>query len=91
MPGGIAGVAAGAVVYLVMRRGKARLQQQLDRLQAALPHDPAAGQTAGSPATETAVERHHNRYVPYEVTQLDKAWAAAHAHVGENIRAPCRI
>ena len=29
------------------------------------------------------VQRHHNQYVPYELTTLDKAWASAHAHVGE--------
>jgi hypothetical protein len=73
VPGGAAGVAAAAVVWWVMRRGRKRLQDQLDRLQ-------AQGAAAGDPPV---VERHHNQYVAYEVSALDKAWAAAHAHVGE--------
>jgi len=77
VPGGAAGIVAAAVVWWVMRRGRKRLQDQLDRLQT---------HGASSPAAEAdppMVERHHNRYVAYEVTALDKAWAAAHAHVGE--------
>jgi hypothetical protein len=78
VPGGIAGVAGGAIVWLVMRRGKKKLQTELDRLKTLL------GEPAGdAPAAASVVERHHNRYVPYEVSVLDKAWATAHARVGE--------
>jgi hypothetical protein len=80
VPGGIAGLAAGAAVWLVMRRGKKRLQARLDRLE--------RGRTEAVPDATlqlqpAVVERHHNQYVPYEATLLDKAWSAAHAHVGE--------
>jgi Trypsin-like peptidase domain len=79
VPGGAAGVAAGAAVWLVMRRGKRRLQEQLDRLANAT----AERQPDATADERQTVERHHNRYVAYEATALDKAWAAAHAHVGE--------
>jgi hypothetical protein len=75
VPGGIAGVAGGAIVWLAMRRGKKKLQAQLDRLKIRL------GELPGADAS--LVERHHNQYVPYEASLLDKAWAAAHARVGE--------
>jgi hypothetical protein len=75
LPGGVAGVAGGAIVWLVMRRGRRRLQDELARLRAG-----RGGDTDGAPSV---VERHHNRYVPFEVRVLDKAWAAAHARVGE--------
>jgi hypothetical protein len=86
VPGGIAGVAAGAVVWLVMRRAKGRLQAELDRRKPgdadlSSSADPSSGDP--SPADPAVVERHHNQYVAYETTALDKAWAAAHAHVGE--------
>jgi hypothetical protein len=77
VPGGIAGVAAGAAVYLVMRRGKRRLRERLDTMT----HS-AAPDSTESPEKQ-AVVRHHNRYVPFEVTAMDKAWASAHAHIGE--------
>ena len=80
VPGGIAGVAAGAVVWLVMRRGKQQLQAQLDRVAAA---SGSATSAASSSSADPAVVQHHNQYVAYETTALDKAWAAAHAHVGE--------
>jgi hypothetical protein len=84
VPGGIAGVAAGAIVYLAMRRGKRRLQAQLDRLKGRLSGATGDIATTDAPdAADPAVIRHHNRYVPFEVTELDKAWAAAHAHIGE--------
>ncbi len=84
VPGGIAGVAAGATVWLVMRRGKKRLQAQLNRLKAgANASSSAAPAGSGDQRDPPTIERHHNRYVAYEVTALDKAWAAAHAHVGE--------
>jgi hypothetical protein len=84
VPGGISGVAAGAAVWLAMRRGKRRLQSQLSRLQSRVSVAPTdAVQTATLPAETQTIERHHNRYVAYEVTALDKAWAAAHAQVGE--------
>jgi hypothetical protein len=78
VPGGIAGVAAGAVVWLVMRRARQRLQGELDRVK-----DTSADAAApGGDSADSAV-RHHNQYVAYETSALDKAWAAAHAHVGE--------
>lgn len=84
VPGGISGVAAGAAVWLVMRRGKKRLHAQLGRLQNRVSGAPTDGTVAtAQPAEPQMIERHHNRYVAYEVTALDKAWAAAHAQVGE--------
>ncbi len=100
VPSGVAGAAAGAAVWLLMRGGKARLQAELDRLKAtagtsgAPPTVIGTATTSGAapPASTTAppaapdpavVERHHNQYVPYEASTIDKAWAAAHAHVGE--------
>jgi len=80
VPGGVAGVVAAAVVWLVMRRGKKRLQARLDRLErGAL----LATTDVASDLEPAIVERHHNQFVPYEVTSHDKAWSAAHAHVGE--------
>ncbi len=78
VPGGIAGAAAGAVVWLVMRRGRQRLQGELDRIK-------GTGASAAAPSGDSAdaAVRHHNQYVAYETSALDKAWAAAHAHVGE--------
>jgi len=84
VPTGLSGVAAGAAVWLVMRRGRKRLQSRLSRLEnraSAAPTD-AVHATAQAAERQT-IERHHNRYVAYEVTALDKAWAAAHAQVGE--------
>ena len=84
VPGGISGVAAGAAVWLVMRRGKKRLHAQLSRLQNRVGSAPTDGTVAtAQPAEPQTIERHHNRYVAYEVTALDRAWAAAHAQVGE--------
>lgn len=84
VPTGLSGVVAGAAVWLVMRRGKKRLQAQLSRLQSRASSAAADGSVATAQPTEPAtIERHHNRYVAYEVTALDKAWAAAHAQVGE--------
>ena len=84
VPTGLSGVAAGAVVWLLMRRGKKRLQSQLSRLQNRMSIAPTDGTVAtAQPAEPHLIERHHNRYVAYEVTALDKAWAAAHAQVGE--------
>jgi hypothetical protein len=82
VPGGIAGVAAGAIVYLAMRRGRKRLAAEIERLKRAGASAPAAP-VSDAHETSGVVERHHNRYVPYELTVLDKAWASAHAHVGE--------
>ncbi len=89
VPGGIAGVAGGGLVWLVMRRGKKQLRAEIDRLKARAeqvpPNSPASDST-GVLASSTAgsvVERHHNRYVAYEAGSVDKAWAAAHARVGE--------
>ncbi len=82
VPGGIAGVAAGAAVYLIMQRGKRRLQERLDRMTQSAASTVAASAMAEAPANQ-AVVRHHNRYVPFEVTAMDKAWASAHAHIGE--------
>jgi hypothetical protein len=84
LPGGVAGVAGATIVWVVMRRGKKRLQAELARLRSRL-GDPSAApdETAAEEAASSTVERHHNRYVPYEVSRLDKAWAAAHARVGE--------
>ena len=82
VPGGIAGLAAGAVVYFVMRRGKRRLQSKLDRLRGGT--DGVARNAAEPDApTNRPVVRHRNQYVPYEVTELDQAWSSAHALVGE--------
>lgn len=78
VPGGVAGVAAGAAVWLVMRRGKKRLQARLERLERG-----KAMTEAASELEPAIVERHHNQFVPYEVTAHDKAWSTAHAHVGE--------
>jgi hypothetical protein len=82
VPGGAAGLVSASAVWLVMRRGRRRLEERVKQLG-------AAQTTSLSPAPTSAgsdsqvVERHHNRYVPYELSELDKAWAAAHAHVGE--------
>ena len=79
VPGGIAGVAGGAIVWLVMRRAKKKLRAELDRLKIRMGEP-----TSENPESSTAVvERHHNRFVPYELSLLDKAWSAAHARVGE--------
>ena len=83
VPGGVAGMAAGGVVYLVMRRGRARLQAQLERLNRAGSADSSSVRAPADESDRAIVERHHNRYVPYEVSELDRAWASAHAHVGE--------
>lgn len=84
VPGGLAGVAAGGIVWLVMRRSKRGLQGELSRLRAARSNAVATAGSEGDPTEQSGpVERHHNRYVPYEVTALDRAWAAAHAQVGE--------
>lgn len=85
VPGGVAGVAAAGAVYLVMRRGKQRVQVELDRLKARGGTEVAAAPSdePSTPVDPAVVERHHNQYVAYEVTALDKAWAAAHAHVGQ--------
>lgn len=77
LPSGIAGAAGGAIVWLAMRRGRRRLKAELARLQGRA--TAAVAELAG----EQVVERHHNQYVPYELPALDKAWAAAHARVGE--------
>jgi hypothetical protein len=79
VPGGVAGVAGGAVVWLVMRRAKKKLQGELERLKIRLGEPTSEGSTGES----AVVERHHNRFVPYEVSLLDKAWSAAHARVAE--------
>jgi hypothetical protein len=88
-------MAAGAAVWLVMRRAKAGLQSELDRLKSQASaaanslapgpsSSPSQAPSGGAAAAEPAVvERHHNQYVAYETNALDKAWAAAHAHVGE--------
>jgi len=80
IPGGVAGVLAATTVWLVMRRGKRRLEARLEQLNTgrSLPQAPGAPDIVPS-----VIERHHNQFVPYEVTALDKAWAAAHAQVGE--------
>ena len=80
MPGGVAGAAGGAIVWLVMRRGKKRLEAELTRLRA---RRGAGGDASEASGAAEVVERHHNRYVPYEVSRVDKAWATAHARVGE--------
>ncbi len=84
VPGGAAGVAAAGVVCWIMRRVRKRLQDHLDRTRP----QGAGGSSGATPADAASadpavVERHHNQYVAYEVSALDKAWAAAHAHVGE--------
>jgi hypothetical protein len=78
LPGGIAGVGGAAIAWLVMRRGRKKLEAELQRLRARLGEAPADQAPVG--ATEV---RHHNRFVPFEVTELDRAWSAAHARVGE--------
>jgi hypothetical protein len=93
VPGGIAGLAAGAGVWFVMRRGKNRLQAQLDVLRGRRNSPPEPVSEPIEPAAEPApgvvksapsvVERHHNRYVPYEASGVDRAWASAHARVSE--------
>ncbi len=82
LPGGVAAVAGGAIVWLVTRRGKKQLQSELDRVRARLSSLGGAAEETDA-AQPPVVERHHNRYVPYEASLLDKAWAAAHARVGE--------
>ncbi len=82
IPGGMAGALGAAIVWLVMRRGKQRLQAELERLKPDR-SEPADTSSAAPAADAAVVERHHNRYVPYEATALDKAWASAHARVGE--------
>lgn len=86
VPGGIAGLAGGAAVWFVMRRGKRRLQSQLDALRKRR-NDTSTDTSeeldiAADPAP-SVVQRHHNRYVPYEASGVDRAWAAAHARVSE--------
>ena len=82
VPGGIAGVAGGLIVWLAMRRGKRRLHDRLARLRAV--GEPTGEEPGSDPETQPAtVERHHNRYVPYELSRLDKAWSTAHARVSE--------
>ena len=99
VPSGVAGVAAGAVVWFLMRRGKARLESELERLKGtsattSAPTAPMPAPTLTSTSTPAptggasspdpaVVERHFNQYVPYEASAIDKAWAAAHAHIGE--------
>jgi hypothetical protein len=87
LPGGVAAFAGGTIVWFVMRRGKKKLHAELARLQgrSATANDPAATAAAGEAgdSAKKVVERHFNRYVPYEASTLDKAWAAAHARVGE--------
>jgi hypothetical protein len=80
LPGGIAGVGGAAVAWLVMRRGKKKLESELGRLKARWGESTPV---ASGDAQPGMVERHHNRFVPFEVTELDKAWSAAHARVGE--------
>ncbi len=81
VPGGIAGLAGGAAVWFVMRRGKRRLQSQLDTLRRRA--ERPEREPSGSLAAPGVVLRHHNRYVPYEASSVDRAWAAAHARVSE--------
>jgi hypothetical protein len=66
------------------------LQAQLARLKARL--GTASGSSSSSadgggsaelPSDPAVIERHHNQYVPYEVSTLDRAWASAHARIGE--------
>jgi hypothetical protein len=80
VPGGLAGMAAGVAVWLVMRRGKKRLQARLEALQRGTS---LATIDTTSELEPAVVERHHNQFVPYAVTAHDKAWSTAHAHVGE--------
>lgn len=82
LPAGVAGAVAGGAVWLMMRRGQRKLRARLDRLQTSgTPQTTTAD--VPTPAEPTVVERHHNRFVAYELNALDKAWAAAHAHVAE--------
>ncbi len=88
VPGGIAGVAGGAIVWLAMRRGKKKLHAQLDRLQSRTTTKSDSDYITDNtehvePAQQRIIARHHNRYVAYEAGSIDKAWAAAHARVGE--------
>jgi hypothetical protein len=88
VPGGIAGVAGGAIVWIAMRRGKKKLRSQLDRLQNRTTTTSDTDYTTekieqSEPAQQRIIARHHNRYVAYEAGSIDKAWAAAHARVGE--------
>jgi hypothetical protein len=96
VPGGIAGLAGGAVVWLVMRRGKKRMHAEVERLRGRIggrKSDDSATTTSSNTSASTVeaveappekiVERHHNRYVPYEASTVDKAWAGAHARVSE--------
>ncbi len=81
LPGGVAGAAAAAVVWLLMRRAKNRLQAELDRLQTSAGGTPGAqGGSPGDAASSAGAQvLHQNRYIPYENNVLDKAWADAHA------------
>jgi hypothetical protein len=81
LPGGIAGIGGAAAAWFVMRRGRKRLEAEIGRLRARL-GETTSGLATGA-TSDKAVERHHNRFVPYEVGELDKAWSAAHARVGE--------
>lgn len=84
VPAGAAGLVSASAVWLVMRRGRRRLEERLK--QAGVAQTTISSAAAASPASgrdSQVIERHHNRYVPYELSELDKAWAAAHAHVGE--------
>lgn len=80
LPAGVATLVAGATVWLLLRRARRRLQSA--RRTTTASGEQSVSTTDGADATAT-VERHHNRYVAYETSELDKAWAAAHAHVGE--------
>jgi hypothetical protein len=83
MPGGIAGLAAAGGVYLVMRRGQRRLRTEIARIKRARDVSTDPPDAPAEAADPAVVERHHNQYVAYEINTLDKAWARAHAHVGE--------
>jgi hypothetical protein len=99
LPGGIAGLAGGAIVWLVMRRGKQRAHAEAERLReriagaasnsstATASSESLAARVAAPVTADSAkkeiIERHHNRYVPYEAKTIDKAWAGAHARVSE--------
>ena len=82
LPGGLAAVVAGVAVYFVMRRGKRRLQSKLDQLKGEVIGTGEPDRSSND-ATDQTIVRHHNRYVPYELRVLDKAWSRAHAHIGE--------
>ena len=80
VPGGIAGVAAVAVVWLVMRRAKQRLQAEVAWLKgSAMSGTSTSNDESTSTASSTPQVIHQNRYVPFENNVLDKAWADAHA------------